>query len=70
MSINDEIDFGKLDRTDNRGIETISRNIYGNYGMYRRTGIRGVGSSMGERSFSTLVVKMVLDLSKNDYAIR
>jgi len=39
MSINDEIDFGKLDRTDNRGIETISRNIYGNYGMYRRTGI-------------------------------
>lgn len=66
MSINDEIDFGKLDSTDNRGIETISRNIYGNYGMYRRTGIEAL-AAVCESSFSTLVVKMVLDLSKNDY---
>jgi len=35
--------------------------------MNRRIRIVGVGSSMRERSFSTLAVKMVLDLSKNDY---
>jgi azobenzene reductase len=67
MSINDEIDSGELDTSDNRGIETISRNVFGNYGMNRRIRIVGVGSSMRERSFSTLAVKMVLDLSKNDY---
>lgn len=67
MSINDEIDSGKLYTTNNRGIETISRNVFGNYRMNRRIRIVGVGSSMREHSFSTLAVKMVLDLSKNDY---
>jgi hypothetical protein len=67
MSIDDEIDSGRLDTSDNRGIETNGRNIFGNYGMNRRIRMVGVGSSMREGSFSTLAVKMVLDLSKNDY---
>jgi len=50
MNINDEIDSGKLDTSDNRGIETISRNVL-NYGMNRRIRIVGVGSSMRERSY-------------------
>jgi FMN reductase len=35
--------------------------------LNRRIRIVGVGSSMREHSFSTLAIKMVLDLSKNDY---
>jgi NAD(P)H-dependent FMN reductase len=66
VNINDEIDSGKLDMGDSRGIETISRNVFG-YEMNRRIRIVGVGSSMRGCSFSTLAVKMVLDLTKNDY---
>ncbi|MDQ6668522.1 MAG: NAD(P)H-dependent oxidoreductase, partial [Thermoproteota archaeon] len=42
-------------------------NSFGHNGMNRRLRIVGVGGSMREGSFSTLAVKMVLDLSRNNY---
>ena len=70
MVINSETNK-RFDTNDNQRIETISRNeslnSLGNYGMNRPIRIVGVGGSMREGSFSTIAVKMVLDLSKNNY---
>jgi hypothetical protein len=63
----------RYDTNDNQRIEIISRNeslnsySLRNYGVNRRIRIVGVGGSIREGSFSTLAVKMVLDLSKNNY---
>ena len=54
MSIDDEIDSGKLDTSDNRGIETISRNVFRNYGMNRRIRIVGVGQQYARAFLSVL----------------
>lgn len=70
MVINSETNK-RFDTNDNQRIETISRNeslnSLGNYGMNRPIRIVGVGGSMREGSFSTIAVKKVLDLSKNNY---
>ena len=71
MDSNSDTKSERFDTNDNQRIETISRNdslhSLGNYGMNRRVRIVGVGGSMREGSFTTLAVKMVLDLSKNNY---
>lgn len=71
MNTNSETNSERSDTNENQRIETISRNeslnSFGNYGKSRRIRIVGVGGSMREGSFSTLAVKMVLDLSKNNY---
>ncbi len=73
MDINSKTNVEGLHTNDNQIIETISRNeslnsySFQNYGMNRHIRIVGVGGSMREGSFSTLAVKMVLDLSKNNY---
>jgi NAD(P)H-dependent FMN reductase len=71
VNTNSETNSERSDTNENQRIETISRNeslnSFRNYGKSRRIRIVGVGGSMREGSFSTLAVKMVLDLSKNNY---
>jgi NAD(P)H-dependent FMN reductase len=71
MDSNSDTNSERFDTNDNQRIETISRNdslhSLGNYGMNRHIRIVGVGGSVREGSFSTLALKVVLDLSKNNY---
>lgn len=71
MEISNKKDYQGLEATDNQRIEPTSRNESSNisrkYRMKRPIRIVGIGSSMRKHSYSTLAVKMVLDLSKNNY---
>ncbi len=55
MNINNETDSERLDTSDNRRIETISRteslNSFRNYGMNRRIRIVGVGEQYARTFF-------------------
>ena len=71
MEISSKKNSEGLEANDNQRIEPTSRNesssILRKYRMKRPIRIVGIGSSMREHSYSTLAVKMVLDLSKKNY---
>jgi NAD(P)H-dependent FMN reductase len=71
VEISNKKDYQGLEATDNQRIEPTSRNESSNISRKYRTKrpirVVGIGSSMRKHSYSTLAVKMVLDLSKNNY---
>lgn len=71
MEISNKKDYQGLEETDNQRIKPTSRNESSNISRKYRTKrpirIVGIGSSMRKHSYSTLAVKMVLDLSKKNY---
>lgn len=71
MEISNKKDYQGLEETNNQRIKPTSRNESSNISRKYRTKrpirIVGIGSSMRKHSYSTLAVKMVLDLSKKNY---
>lgn len=71
MEISNKKDYQGLEETDNQRIKPTSTNESSNISRKYRTKrpirIVGIGSSMRKHSYSTLAVKMVLDLSKKNY---
>jgi FMN reductase len=71
VEISNKKDYQGLEETDNQRIKPTSRNESSNISRKYRTKrpirIVGIGSSMRKHSYSTLAVKMVLDLSKKNY---
>ena len=71
MEISSKKNYEGSEANDNQGIEPTGRTEFSNisrkYRMKRPIRILGIGSSMRKHSYSTLAVKMVLDLSKKNY---
>jgi FMN reductase len=71
VEISNKKDYQGLEETDNQRIKPTSTNESSNISRKYRTKrpirIVGIGSSMRKHSYSTLAVKMVLDLSKKNY---